>query len=66
MTDMKNHMQLWEILSGLKLTHLAIELCNIIPFEVYDTYKQNLISLYQKFVQLRKHFIWSLMTNSLA
>ena len=24
-TDMKNHMQLWEILSGLKLTHLAIE-----------------------------------------
>ena len=50
MTDMKNHMQLWEILSDLKLTHLAIELCNIIPFEGNDT---NLTTLYRKFLQLK-------------
>ena len=52
-TMVENHMQLWEILSGLKLTHLAIDLCNLMPFEDNDVNKQNLLKLYQKFVHLK-------------
>ena len=47
-TEVENHIQLWEILSNMKLTHLAIELCIIMPFENDDLYEQNLIRLYQK------------------
>ena len=47
-TEVENHIQLWEILSNMKLTHLAIELCIIMPFENDDLSKQNLIRLYQK------------------
>jgi len=52
-TEVENHMHLWEILSDMKLTHLSIELCVIIPFENDDRYKQNLIMLYQKFSHLQ-------------
>jgi len=51
--DLENHIKLWDILSDFKLTHLAIELCNIIPFEDDDAGKQNLVSLYQTFLQLK-------------
>jgi len=47
-TEIESNLQLWEILSDMKLTHLAIELCVIIPFENDGLYKQNLIRLYQK------------------
>ena len=52
-TEVQNHIQLWEILSTMKLTHLAIELCIIIPFENDDLHKQNFIRLYQKCSHLR-------------
>ena len=47
-TEVENHMQLWEILSNMKLTHLAIDFCVMMPSENDDKYKQNLIGLYQK------------------
>ena len=46
MTDIENHMQLWEILSSMKLTHLEVELCIIIPFEGGIDYKQNLSKMF--------------------
>ena len=52
-TEVENQMQLWKILSDMKLTHLSIELCITIPFQNDDTYKQNLIILYQKCSQLQ-------------
>ncbi|XP_065898808.1 uncharacterized protein [Dysidea avara] len=52
-TEVENHMQLWEILSVVKLTHLAIDLCNIVPFENNDAYKRNLLKLYQNFLFLQ-------------
>ena len=52
-TEVENHIQLWEILSNIKLTHLAIELCIIMPFENDDLSEQNLIRLYQKCSHLR-------------
>jgi len=56
-TKVENHIQLWEILSSLKLTHLAIGLCNMLPFEGGDAYKNNLIKLYQKCLSLQAlHF----------
>jgi len=29
--DVENHTHLWEILSGMKLTHLAVEVCMLLP-----------------------------------
>ena len=56
-TEVENHIQLWEILSSLKLTHLVIGLCNMLPFEDGDTYKSNFIKLYQKCLSLQAlHF----------
>ena len=52
-TEVENHMQLWETLSSMKLTYLAIELCNIISVKGDSTYKQDLIGLYQKCSYLR-------------
>jgi len=42
----ENHMQLWEILSSMKLTHLEVESCIIIPFEGGIDYKQNLSKMF--------------------
>ena len=50
-TEVENQLQLWEILSDMKLTHLVIEPCNIIPLEDRDY--DNLIKLYQKCLQLQ-------------
>jgi len=52
-TQVENHIELWEILSDMKLTHLAIEQCNVMPPEYDDTNKTTLIKLYQKCSQLQ-------------
>ena len=52
-TEVENHIQLWEILSDMKLTHLALEPCNFMPVEDDDAYRQNLVKLYQKFSHLQ-------------
>ena len=52
-TEVENQMQLWEILSNMKLTHLAIELCIVMPLESNGAYKQKLTSLYEKFLLLK-------------
>jgi len=52
-TDVEDHMQLWEILSHMKLTHLTISLCLLVPLDDDDTYMQNFIMLYEKFFHLR-------------
>ena len=43
--EVENQTQLWEILSGMKFTHLAVELCVLLP-TVND--EQNLINLFSK------------------
>jgi len=52
-TEVENHMQLWEIICNMRLTHLAIDLCILMPFEDDDRYKRNLIRLYQKCSRLQ-------------
>ena len=51
-TDVEDHMQLWEILSDMKLTHLTISLCLLVPLDGDDTCMQNFIILYEKFSHL--------------
>ena len=51
--DVEDQIQLWEILSDMKLTHLGLETCSIIPFEDDNAYKQTLMKLYQKFSHLQ-------------
>jgi len=46
--EVENHLQLWEILSGVKLTHLAIDLCILLPSVGGDELKEKLMSLYKK------------------
>ena len=53
-TEVENHIQLWEIISDMKLTHLAIEQCNVTPPENDDVYRQILMKLYQKCSQLQE------------
>jgi len=45
-------MQLWEILSSIQLTHLAVETCVLNPF-TDDALLQNLAQLFQKFLNLK-------------
>jgi len=52
-TDVEDHVQLWEILSDMKLTHLTISLCLLVPLDGDDTCMQNFIILYEKFSHLR-------------
>jgi len=51
--QVEDQLQLWEILSNLKLTHLAMELCVMMRPLQDETHKQFLISLFQKCVQLQ-------------
>ena len=51
--QVEDHMQLWEILSDMKLTHLAVELGVIFPFKDNSTYSQNLGRLHKKFIHLK-------------
>jgi len=55
MSQVEDKLQLWEILSNLKLTHLAMELCLLGPSQGdgHDVYKQTLISLFQKCINLQ-------------
>ncbi|XP_065882290.1 uncharacterized protein [Dysidea avara] len=43
-TEVENHLQLWEILSDMQLTHLALDLCLFVSF----VDKETLIHLYKK------------------
>ena len=49
--QVENQVQLWQILSGIRLTHLAVDLCVMEPVE--DNDRNNLIMLYQKCVSLK-------------
>jgi len=48
--EVENQIRLWEILSDMKLTHLAVELCVLIPSANNE---QKLISLFQKCTNLQ-------------
>jgi len=50
-TEMENQVQLWQILSDVKLTHLAVDFCVVEPIGKTD--RNKLIELYQKFVSLK-------------
>lgn len=52
-TEVESHTQLWEILSNMKLTHLAIDLCILLPSVDDDKQKEKLIDLYQKCKDIR-------------
>ncbi|XP_065920040.1 uncharacterized protein [Dysidea avara] len=47
--EVENQTKLWEILSGVKLTHLAVELCVLLPL---DKDNKTLKSLFKKFTNL--------------
>ena len=49
--DVENQIQLWEILRGMELTHLAVELCILLPSVEEDI--MELINLFQKCVYLQ-------------
>jgi len=51
-SKVENCMQLWEILSGMQLTHLAVETCVLNPF-TDGTLQQQLAQLFQKFLSLK-------------
>ena len=51
-TEVENQLQLWKILSNLKLTHLALEMCIMRPLRDDSIYMQRLISLFQNFIHL--------------
>ena len=44
----ESQIQLWEILSKMTLTHLAVDYCIITPFAADTVNKKNLLCLYQK------------------
>ena len=46
--EVENHLQLWKILSNIKLTHLALDLCILLPSVEDDEHKEKLMCLYQK------------------
>ena len=50
-SKVENCMQLWEILSSMQLTHLAVEMCVLIPFTDSE-FQQQLAQLFQKFLSL--------------
>ena len=50
-TEIENQVQLWQILSNIQLTHLAVCLCVMEPVVVND--RNKLIEVYQKFVVLK-------------
>ena len=47
--DIENQTQLWEVLSNIRLTHLAVNLCVLLP---YAKDEQKFISLFKKCVRL--------------
>ena len=51
--DMEGRIELWKILSELKLTYLAVEWCMVNPCGEDDDYKQRLIWLLQKCSSLK-------------
>ena len=51
--QVENQLQLWEILSNLKLTHLGIMFCVVLPLQNDYVYRERLITLYQKCMHLR-------------
>ena len=51
-SQVENCMQLWEILSGMQLTHLAVEMCVLNPF-TNIALQQQLSQLFQKFLSLK-------------
>ena len=44
----ENQLQLWEILSDMKLTHLLLEACLFHPFIYSNSYEERLCSLFEK------------------
>ena len=55
--ELENQIQLWEILSSMQLTHLAVDFCIISPI-AGNTNKENLICLYEKCVNLLALEYW--------
>ena len=51
--EIESHIELWEILSIMYLTHLSIEVCAFQPFAYCDEYEQRLIMCFQKFSDLQ-------------
>ena len=49
--NLENQLKLWEILSDMKLTHLAIDLSLLLPSS--EDAKQKMISLFKKYASLR-------------
>jgi len=50
-TEIEGQVQLWELLSNMRLTHLALELCLVEPSAVSD--RDKLIILFAKFLNLK-------------
>ena len=50
--NIESHTQLWEILSDMKLTHVAVDLCVLLPSAEEDQFIK-LVSLFQKFNTLQ-------------
>ena len=51
--NIEDHLELWKILSELKLTHLAAELCIMHGFGENDDFEQKLICLLKKCLNLK-------------
>ena len=55
---MESQIQLWEILSDMKLTHLAVDFCAISPLSGDAVLKKNLIFLFEKCLSLQALEYW--------
>jgi len=51
--NIEDYLELWKVLSELKLTHLAAELCIMHAFGENEDFKSNLIWLFQKCLSLK-------------
>ena len=51
--NVESHLQLWETLCHMRLTHLALELCVVKPAVNSDAYKQTLSGLFKKCFSLK-------------
>ena len=63
----ENHLRFWEILGGMKLTHLLIDVCVFYPPTINDSsYYDQLCGLFQRCACLQALQLWSYHCNGIC
>ena len=57
--EVESHIRLWKILVDMKLTYLAIQLCVLIPWELNGQAEPEIVSSFQKCLNLKALEVWS-------